>query len=101
MLDHSLSLSPVGMQLSECQRELAHVREEKCAAMQMLRGKEEALEQVAETSAGRRRRSSPFGETFVVAMKLLRAFTVTAAAEVDPSLLWRLYQRSNHHKKKR
>ena len=48
MLDHSLSLSPVGMQLSECQRELAHVREEKCAAMQMLRGKEEALEQVAE-----------------------------------------------------
>ena len=48
MLNHSLSFSPVGMQLSECQRELAHVLEEKCAAMQMLRGKEEALEQAEE-----------------------------------------------------
>ena len=36
------------MQLLECQRELAQVREEKCSAMQMVRDKEEALEQAVE-----------------------------------------------------
>ncbi|CAN0361499.1 unnamed protein product [Ascophyllum nodosum] len=35
-------------QLSVCQRELAQVQEQKCAAMQMLRDREEALEQAAE-----------------------------------------------------
>ena len=44
----SLSLFPVGMQLLECQQELAQVREEKCFATQMVRDTEEALEQAVE-----------------------------------------------------
>ena len=44
----SLSLSPVGMQLLECQEELAQVREEKCFATQMVRDTEEALEQAVQ-----------------------------------------------------
>ena len=44
----SLSLSPVGMQLLECQQELAQVREEKCFATQMVRDTEEALEQAVQ-----------------------------------------------------
>ena len=44
----SLSLFPVGMQLLECQQELAQVREEKCFATQMVRDTEEALEQAVQ-----------------------------------------------------
>ena len=44
----SLSLSLVGMQLLECQQELAQVREEKCFATQMVRDTEEALEQAVQ-----------------------------------------------------
>ena len=44
----SLFLSPVGMQLLECQQELAQVREEKCFATQMVRDTEEALEQAVQ-----------------------------------------------------
>ena len=47
-LSLSLSLSPVGMQLLECQQELAQVREEKCFATQMVRDTEETLEQAVE-----------------------------------------------------
>ena len=44
----SLSLPPVGMQLLECQQELAQVRKEKCFATQMVRDTEEALEQAVQ-----------------------------------------------------
>ena len=47
-LSLSLSLSLVGMQLLECQQELAQVREEKCFATQMVRDTEEALEQAVQ-----------------------------------------------------
>ena len=47
-LSLSLSLSPVGMQLLECQQELAQVREEKFFATQMVRDTEEAMEQAVE-----------------------------------------------------
>ena len=46
--DYNLSLSLVGMQLLECQQELAQVREEKCFATQMVRDAEEALEQAVQ-----------------------------------------------------
>ena len=44
----SLSLSLLGMQLLECQQELAQVREEKGFATQMVRDTEEALEQAVQ-----------------------------------------------------
>ena len=47
-LSLSLPLSPVGMQLLECQQELAQVREEKCFATQMVRDTEEALGQAVQ-----------------------------------------------------
>ena len=47
-LSLSLSFSLVGMQLLECQQELAQVREEKCFATQMVRDTEEALEQAVQ-----------------------------------------------------
>ena len=47
-LSLSLSLSLVGMQLLECQQELAQVREEKGFATQMVHDTEEALEQAVQ-----------------------------------------------------